>query len=111
MVGLIHGKQRHNRNMADPIDESSRRLPFSEEDQTDRSATRSVLKLYGISSLDPQQWEDPAVAEDANDDALGLALSVTQTPILGGDDASGDGGTTIRREMDDPLGLKKKLEM
>ncbi|KAJ9115628.1 hypothetical protein QFC20_000954 [Naganishia adeliensis] len=80
--------------MADPIDESS------------------LLKLYGLSSLDPQQWEDPAVAEDANDDALGLALSVAQTPILGGDDGSGDGDrTTIRREMDDPLGLKRKLEM
>jgi hypothetical protein len=43
---------------------------------------------------------------------LGLALSVTQTPILGGDDVSVDGDrTTIRREMDDPLGLKRKLEM
>lgn len=72
----------------------------------------AVLKLYGLSSLDPQHWEDPAVAEDANDDALGLALSVAQTPILAGDDGSGDGDrTTIRREMDDPLGLKRKLEM
>jgi hypothetical protein len=71
-----------------------------------------VLKLYGLSSLDPQQWEDPAVAEDVNDDALGLALSVAQTPILGGDEGSVDGDRpTIRREMDDPLGLKRKLAM
>jgi hypothetical protein len=71
-----------------------------------------VLKLYGLSTLDPQEWEDPPTAEDAHDDALDLALSVTQTPILGGGDDDGNGDRTItRREMDDPLGLKRKLEM
>ncbi|KAJ9127797.1 hypothetical protein QFC24_000080 [Naganishia onofrii] len=71
-----------------------------------------VLKLYGLSTLDPQEWEDPPTAEDAHDDALDLALSVTQTPILGGGDDDGNGDRTMtRREMDDPLGLKRKLEI
>lgn len=69
-----------------------------------------MLKLYGLSTLDPQQWEEPAVDTDAQDDALGLALSVTQTPMMGHEEA-GDGAGMVRREMEDPLGLKPRLEM
>ncbi|KAJ9125137.1 hypothetical protein QFC22_000091 [Naganishia vaughanmartiniae] len=79
---------------------------------TDQIDESTLLKLYGLSTLDPQEWEDPPTAEDAHDDALDLALSVTQTPILGSGDDDGNGERTItRREMDDPLGLKRKLEI
>lgn len=71
-----------------------------------------MLKLYGLSTLDPQEWEDPPASEDVHEDALDLALNVTHTPILGSADDAGNGDrTTVRREMDDPLGLKRKLEM
>ena len=69
-----------------------------------------MLKLYGLSTLDPQQWEEPAVDTDAQDDPLGLALSVAQTPVLGHEEG-GQAAGMIRREIEDPLGLKTKLEM
>ncbi|KAJ9097373.1 hypothetical protein QFC19_006842 [Naganishia cerealis] len=78
-------------------------------DQIDES---TLLKLYGLSTLDPQEWEEPSTSEDTQDDALDLALRVTQTPILGSGDGEGNGDRSMsRREMDDPLGLKRKLEI
>lgn len=48
---------------------------------------------------------------DAQDDALGLALSLSQTPVLGHDEGGSEGAGMVRREMEDPLGLKPRLEM
>lgn len=67
----------------------------------------TVLKLYGLTTLDPQEWEDPPSGPEAGDDAL-VALTLSQTPVLGHEDGAEGGG---RREMEDPLGLKNRLEL
>ncbi len=58
-----------------------------------------VLKLYGLSSLDPHKWE-----QVQNEDA-------TVLDALGGAAYGLDGTGRKRLELEDPLGLRDRLEM
>ncbi len=55
-----------------------------------------MLKLYGLSTLDPHKWEDVQNEDAAVLDAMG---------------ALADGTGRRQTEMEDPLGLRQRLEM
>lgn len=58
----------------------------------------AVLRLYGLSTLDPQRWE----AVEGDDDVANIELQ--------GAGVSEDAGGRSR-EIEDPLGLYKTLKM